>query len=177
LKKEGKVKKIIQFFKNLFKALPVIWNEGDVIYRDYLTKAFNRRYLDRIGKKRIKHFSVVAVDIADFKEYQDAHGGPAADQLLKRVVKILFESPRVTDSVIRLGERADEFIIILPATERASAERFINRINEQLSKEQAFLCHGISCWREGVAFEELIKEADDELYRNKRLRKGGKRGL
>lgn len=86
---------------------------------DPLTGLFNRRRLgERLAMEldraaRFDHpLSVVMVDVDHFKPYNDTHGHPMGDVVLRRVAEILAESVRSVDTVARYG--GEEFTVLLP---------------------------------------------------------------
>ena len=158
--------KIVRFIK----AVLTVYRYGsDALDRDPLTGVYNRRYFDKqhIGRKEVERaerygspLSVVLLDIKGFKRINDNHGLLAGDKTLKKVTDLLTRHSRKNDTIVRLGERADEFLVVMPGTERIGAERFMTRINEELAKEGISLNYGVSSWEKGLAFEQLFQEAD-----------------
>ncbi|HKL87177.1 MAG TPA: diguanylate cyclase, partial [Treponemataceae bacterium] len=90
---------------------------------DSLTGIFNRRYMDIILKKEInrsarykKDFSIVLLDIDNFKIVNDTRGHPFGDKVLRKLSNLLRESLREEDVLCRYG--GEEFLVILPETNR-----------------------------------------------------------
>jgi len=175
--KEGRmrlIKKIAQFLKNLFKAIPAIWQEGDVVYRDPLTKLFNRRFLKDVGPKEIKRsmrydrpLSFAILDIDSFKEYNDREGHAKGDEVLKRVALALLARCRDSDLIVRYG--GDEFVIMLPETNKEGTLQLLKDIKEELSPTG--ISYGVSTSTPEVGYSDLelmIKKADVEFYKNKK---------
>lgn len=86
---------------------------------DPLTGVFNRRHLEQrleMELNRARRFgdplSVIMIDIDHFKKYNDAHGHPMGDRVLKDVASTLRASVRRVDTVARYG--GEEFTILLP---------------------------------------------------------------
>ncbi|HMG18095.1 MAG TPA: diguanylate cyclase [Gemmatimonadales bacterium] len=128
--------------------------------------------------RRLHHqFSVVMADVDLFKRYNDEHGHPAGDVVLKRVAAIMREASRDVDFVARYG--GEEFLIMMPETEIEGATEFAERVRKKLAAERLpagriTLSLGVSAFPlHGDAPDQLIAEADAALYLAKRA--GGDR--
>ena len=73
------------------------------------------RRADRYGHK----LSLLLVDIDNFKRYNDAHGHPAGNEVLRVIGRLLRDNARATDILARFG--GEEFAAILPETTKADA--------------------------------------------------------
>jgi len=87
--------------------------------RDDLTGLFNRRhFFDNLEKevqraRRYRRtFSLLLLDLDDFKGYNDTHGHLKGDEALKEVARLLLASTRRADIVARFG--GEEFVVLLP---------------------------------------------------------------
>jgi diguanylate cyclase (GGDEF)-like protein len=153
-------------------------------YRDPLTGMWNRRYFEeRLAEEQSRsqraggrRFSVLVVDINDFKAINDDHGHPAGDALLKWAGEFLATHLRTHDVPCRTG--GDEFAVILPDVSREDATRLVARLREQLVAANAgreialSLSLGTATWpEEGGTVAELIAHADEEMYADKRRQK------
>jgi len=151
---------------------------------DPLTGLFNRRRVMEVlenevrRSRRLRHrFSVVMADVDLFKRYNDEHGHPAGDEVLKRVAAIMREASRDVDFVARYG--GEEFLIMLPETELDGATEFAERVRKKLAKDKLpagriTLSMGVSAFpMHADAPDQLIAEADAALYLAKRA--GGDR--
>src|SRR6266550_4021671 len=151
---------------------------------DPLTGLFNRLQMMEVLENEVRrsrrlqhHFSVVMADVDLFKKYNDEHGHPAGDEVLKRVAAIMRDASRDVDFVARYG--GEEFLIMLPETELEGATEFAERIRKKLAKEKLPAGHitlslGVSAFPiHGDSPDQLIAEADAALYLAKRA--GGDR--
>jgi len=87
--------------------------------RDDLTGLFNRRhFFDNLEKevqraRRYRRvFSLILLDLDDFKGYNDTYGHLKGDEALKEVGRLLLASTRRADIVARFG--GEEFVVLLP---------------------------------------------------------------
>jgi diguanylate cyclase (GGDEF)-like protein len=155
--------------------------------RDPLTGLLNRRVMEAILNREFARatryensLSVAFIDIDDFKRVNDTYGHDRGDDLLNHVAKQLMKISRETDVVARFA--GDEFVVILPQTSAENAERLMSRLMVYFSKnplktDEITVPASISI---GVASTEdksimtplqLIKNADQNLYRSKRQKK------
>ncbi|MBI5052702.1 MAG: diguanylate cyclase, partial [Chloroflexi bacterium] len=93
---------------------------------DSLTGAYNRRHFDEFLPKEIERcnryrhgVSLIMLDMDRFKEYNDAYGHPAGDEVLRQVVRLILKNVRGVDVVARYG--GEEFAVVLPETDLAGA--------------------------------------------------------
>src|SRR3990172_2142995 len=63
--------------------------------------------------------TLIMVDIDHFKRYNDTHGHPQGDEVLKDVSSILLKNTRQVDVVARYG--GEELVLILPLTPKEPA--------------------------------------------------------
>ncbi len=152
-------------------------------YIDELTGALNRRYLNLIVDREIqrcrrykKKFCIMIADLDNFKIINDTYGHLTGDKALRFFTKTTRDFLRAADSIIRYG--GDEFIVMLPNTDIAGAERVGNRIIELLKKNEfeglkLSASIGLAMFPEhGETWEEIFSVADRALYNAKRLGKG-----
>jgi diguanylate cyclase (GGDEF)-like protein/PAS domain S-box-containing protein len=145
---------------------------------DVLTGLYNRTYYNeellRLQKGRHFPVSIIVGDIDDLKYINDRYGHGMGDKLIKQAAR-LFESVfRQGDVIARTG--GDEFIILLPQTNEATAIQCTLRIREILKKkvnEQPHLSisFGTATATRGTSFTKLIKTADDQMYQEKAEKK------
>ncbi|HLA00441.1 MAG TPA: GGDEF domain-containing protein, partial [Thermodesulfovibrionales bacterium] len=102
---------------------------------DALTGLYNRRYFFEKAReaahKAIKHHSPISIfifDIDHFKKYNDMHGHPEGDYLLKELSRILKENSREGDVTARYG--GEEFIVLMPDTDKEGAVVYGEKIRK-----------------------------------------------
>ncbi len=110
---------------------------AELAVRDALTGLFNRRAFDsRVAdevQRAVRYqrpLSVLMIDIDHFKHYNDEHGHPEGDTLLRELSALFLTCVRGTDFVSRYG--GEEFAVILPETNRANAQAVAGIILERV---------------------------------------------
>ncbi len=173
---------------NIIDKAVLLENAMRMSITDDLTGLFNHRYFMQrlIGEvKRAKRykleFSLVMMDIDDFKQYNDHFGHPRGNDLLRQLSEALRDIYREADVLARYG--GDEFAVIIPETKPEAAFQVSDRIREKVAaypfegrEKQPGGAVTISA---GVASfptdsedpHLLIKHADYALYEAKRLGK------
>ena len=145
---------------------------------DGLTKLYNKSYLlikikDELKRfKRYKtSFSLILLDIDDFKKINDTYGHQKGDEILFKVANILNDSRRDLDICARYG--GEEFAIVLPHTKSNEARLIAERIRRKVENYFQNGCKltisiGISnCPNSSIILKTLIKKADEALYESK----------
>ena len=102
-------------------------------YKDGLTGVANRRMFDSIielewanARRSCQPLSLIMLDIDYFKQYNDHYGHVQGDQCLKQIGQVLTSAAtRSRDFVARFG--GEEFVLVLPETDEASAAKIAER--------------------------------------------------
>lgn len=146
--------------------------------RDALTNLPNRRAIDRQLEaiaEAGKLLSVAFCDIDHFKSINDKYGHAVGDRVLKAVAETLAEAmnPHI---VGRFG--GEEFVVVLPETDQASAFEMVEQARTALSQRHFRVRDtdepiGQVTFSAGIAVtdrdpQEALREADDLLYEAKR---------
>jgi len=150
---------------------------------DELTKLCNRREFNRRLRSEwervergLSAFHLAVVDVDFFKQVNDRHGHPAGDWVLQELASVLTRATRQTDLVARLG--GEEFCLLLIGhsdDEVCSALERVRHMVAQHSWEQGVpglsltVSIGAASWRAANTCDELLKHADQALYRAKNL--------
>ena len=146
---------------------------------DGLTGILNHRSF----RERLKHewtrfernstpISLILLDVDRFKQYNDAYGHPAGDEVLRRVAIILEESGRDGNVVCRYG--GEEFVVIAPDTDAAGAMALAERLRLAIETEHwphlsVTASFGVSTTRIAEhSIDDLIVRADTAMYHSKR---------
>lgn len=152
---------------------------------DPLTDLYNRRALEKRLQDELRRaqryhhpLSLIMADIDHFKHYNDTHGHPQGDVVLRQVAGLLRSNVRETDFVARYG--GEEFLIILPETTKEGGLHAAEKI--RLAVETKSFAHaetqpggrltlslGVATYPEDLAEGQgLIHKADEALYAAKR---------
>ncbi len=147
---------------------------------DSLTGLFNRRYLSHLYQNGSdKQFSVMFIDIDDFKEVNDSFGHDFGDLLLLQIAARLKQSVRKTDILVRYG--GDEFVICFQhLVDNHDIDFVAGKIKDSIT--EPFFIHGrtirvsasigiSSTHGAGVRLQELISDADQAMYGIKQTEK------
>ena len=149
---------------------------------DTLTKLDNRRRFFDVIKQEFNRslryqttFSVISIDVDNFKLINDSYGHPVGDKALLSVVKEISDHLRNVDYFARLG--GDEFMILLPETTKKQAIKVAKRISNtfcqfSLTHEQntipITLSIGIDSYQKGdQIYDDVLKRVDHALYQAK----------
>jgi diguanylate cyclase (GGDEF)-like protein/PAS domain S-box-containing protein len=144
---------------------------------DPLTNLWNYRCFvtsvdDEIQRfKRFSNcFSLLMVDVDNFKEYNDTLGHLEGDVFLKDLGKLFTSHLRVIDKVCRYG--GDEFVILLPGTDldqaRVAGEKLRESVENYPFKQKMTVSIGVSEFKKPLSRFELLMRVDRALYQAKR---------
>jgi diguanylate cyclase (GGDEF)-like protein len=156
-------------------------------YRDPLTGLWNRRYFeerlneelsrsDRAGSGR--RFSVMVLDLNDFKATNDRHGHPVGDAVLRDVGEFLVTHLRQHDVACRTG--GDEFSVLLPDLSAEDCGHLVDRLRGGLEATNSArripisLSMGTASWPQAKDTVELMRLADEAMYADKHRQRGKK---
>jgi diguanylate cyclase (GGDEF)-like protein len=137
-------------------------------------RALMKRLDDEVTRfKKDKHgFSVLVGDVDHFKQYNDAFGHPAGDEVLQMIAEIMRDSTRKQDCCARYG--GEEFVIVLPDTAIADALDTAEHIRARVAAKKfngrkMTLSIGVASFPEDADdAEAIIAVADEALYQAKR---------
>jgi len=149
---------------------------------DYLTGLANRGEFERTVNSEISHskrtdepFSVLLMDLDDFKEINDTYGHAAGDEVLCEIGRRMMEQVRTEDLLARFG--GDEFGAFVRQESddsiEALAQRIINAVRKPITlstgeKVNVGISIGIATFSDTVdSLSTLLGQADQALYKAK----------
>jgi diguanylate cyclase (GGDEF)-like protein len=151
--------------------------------RDPLTGLYNRRKFQEFlqyeiirAKRHQRGFSVIMVDLDNFKYINDTFGHPIGDMVLKELTALLSAELRKGDVLARIG--GDEFAIILPETHAEQGLQVAHKLHQTLSNKEFELPVGklrstasfslVSFPEDGDSAEKISSAMDVVLYKAKK---------
>jgi len=165
---------IIGFLLSMLRIKMV--QEQHMATTDHLTGVANRRLFFSLlqteiqRSRRYNHpFTLVYMDIDDFKSINDHHGHAVGDTILRDVSQVTKNSLRTVDTIARLA--GDEFTILLPETDMEATRTVITKIQTSLQSIQEQYDCTVTMSIGAVSFkdapetvDDAIKIADDLMY-------------
>lgn len=146
---------------------------------DSLTGLYNRAAFNKITKQlgAKKSFSVIVIDINDFKMFNDKYGHAYGDTVIKTVATIVRKSFNKHYTCYRIG--GDEFAIIGNETDKERIKKQLITMTDNLagmSKKGNILptvSYGYSVFQKGENhdFRKTFKEADEQMFSFKKTQK------
>lgn len=164
----------------------------NLVYRDDLTGMLNRRGFNEEAGKVFKYmyskhglslnrqgdtlpFSIVFIDIDDFKKVNDKYGHDEGDKVLKHTAKIMGRILRKNDIYARWG--GEEFVVALPQSNKKTAvkvaEKLCNAFADSKIKlggkpVQVTMSVGIVMHSNEINLHQMIEKADQAMYKAKK---------
>ncbi len=142
---------------------------------DKLTQLYSRSFLEeeikRLDTPRQLPISIIMIDVNGLKIINDAYGHNKGDEVLKKSAEILQNSVREEDLVARWG--GDEFVILLPSTNREEAVKIGRRIEQSCQelpteKDPISLSLGVAVKSRGEQeIYQVLNKADEKMYQHK----------
>lgn len=151
---------------------------------DPLTTLFNRRHFEEraardleVAKRAQRPFSLLVLDVDEFKQVNDRFGHLVGDRVLQGVGRVLLESARAMDLSARIG--GEEFTVAMPDATAQDAIAAAERIRERIASpgpfdllalhgEKVTISVGVASFpQHGNSLQELFSAADTALYRAK----------
>ncbi|MDI1472713.1 GGDEF domain-containing protein [Thermodesulfovibrio sp. 1176] len=150
---------------------------------DPLTDIYNKKFFYEMAQKEFDYFkrygrkfSLLFIDIDDFKKINDRYGHLSGDMVLQEIAKRLQKAVRKNDMVFRFG--GEEFVVLLHGANSERAISIAERIRQEVANEEIKIYEDnkisitISC---GVAtvnesikdVQELVDRADIAMYKAK----------
>lgn len=152
--------------------------EREELFRDPLTNLYSRSNFEKSMLRKINSsepFSILLIDLNDFKSINDTYGHVYGDRALQCVADILMQSANVEDIVCRYG--GDEFIVLIE-NDQDIGRHVVSRIENTLARCNKELVFDISL-SYGVVFverhnqrtpDDIVNVADRLMYADKARR-------
>lgn len=165
-----------------------------LVYRDELTGLLNRRGFKEEAEKIFESmsafnrsgvekrsapkfpFSVLFMDLDNFKKINDKYGHDAGDLVLKTAAKTLRRNLRKNDIYGRWG--GEEFVVVLPKITKAIAEKVAEKLRREIEnlkiriadgkKLRVTMSIGIVVHHDEINLSEMINKADKVMYEAKK---------
>ncbi len=152
-----------------------------IAHTDHLTQLANRRYTYQRGEalfNQAKHsgvpMSVILFDADNFKDINDQFGHDGGDKVLQHLASVSQTLIREQDLLGRIG--GEEFLLLLPETSREECLKIAERLRQTLAESspealagesRVTISAGVATLNTELQFSELLKLADNALYRAK----------
>jgi diguanylate cyclase (GGDEF)-like protein len=152
-------------------------SDRQAAHLDELTGAYRRGSgfleLEREMMRAVRQgqpLAVAFVDVDHLKQVNDSQGHAAGDQLLRHVAGALISRLRDYDMVIRYG--GDEFVAVMNGLSADAATARLRSINTVLCtmSSGASMSIGVSELQPGDSADDLVRRADEALYRARSTR-------
>jgi diguanylate cyclase (GGDEF)-like protein len=177
-----KLKRIMRSLETSHKKLEIL------AAIDPMTELYNKRSFDELSlqifKKSQKNnldFSLIILDIDNFKSINDTYGHPVGDIVIVHIAQLLKELLRKNDIICRYG--GEEFIVLLPETTVDNSINIAQELCESIALSEVIIGDdmrisytaslGVSCFNSDVDNEvlDVISRADKALYNAKNMGK------
>jgi diguanylate cyclase (GGDEF)-like protein len=153
---------------------------------DGLTGLYNHKFFEELLNAEIAradryryNFSLIMIDIDDFKEINDNFGHQSGDTILIEIASLFKSLARKTDSAVRYG--GEEFAIILSQTAKEHGRVLADRVVKSVAtlkfkdfphNKTVTVSAGLAGYPDDARTpESLIKKADEALYQAKNMGK------
>ena len=150
-----------------------------MVITDELTNLFNRRRILELleielekARRYKRDLALIMIDLDFFKRINDSFGHQFGDKVLRKISEIMKQNTRNLDLVGRYG--GEEFLLILPETNLEKAALVAEKLRQKIKKSDI---EGLdfkltasfgAVQYEGESSQQLIKRADDLLYKAKK---------
>lgn len=179
----ARVRRQLQLRRRMDELLEETAQLHQLSITDGLTQIHNHRFFQERLKEEFRRaqryddpLALVLLDVDHFKEVNDQYGHPVGDTVLREVASCIRSSVRDTDLIARYG--GEEFAVLLPKTHLAGALTVAERVWRSIGSLRAGPAEvikvtaslGVSGFpsRSVVSSDQLLRTADEALYRAKR---------
>ncbi|MFT6873981.1 MAG: diguanylate cyclase (GGDEF)-like protein [Granulosicoccus sp.] len=151
---------------------------------DELTGLLNRKYanklIEELNNEPAKTHTVMFLDLNGFKDVNDFYGHAAGDEVLMTVAERLVRATPSNGTLARWG--GDEFVIVLPDTDKNSAEIFASTVHAEFEtpistsegNHEISTSIGLATSHSGKSLQQALIEADSLMYEEKKKLKSSR---
>ncbi len=145
---------------------------------DTLSGLYNRRYINAKLDSEIERFkryqtplSVILLDIDHFKKINDTYGHDVGDMVIQKISQLLKSSIRKGDIIARWG--GEEFLVVVANSNIDGAAALAGKIRAAVEScdfgfgRDVTISLGVASMNENITQDELVKKADEALYKAK----------
>ena len=151
-------------------------------FHDALTGMLNRRAFDQELRHLLQthsQFTLIILDVDRFKKINDEFGHIFGDQVLKAIARRVTDACKAGIKGFRIG--GEEMAVILPHTTLLVARQFAEALRRAVEKitvmerksgqrlNSLSASFGVAEYLTGDTYEQIMRRADDQLYRAKEL--------
>jgi len=145
---------------------------------DLLTGLYNREAFEKELAKWINDntkFCLVFLDLDNFKEVNDNYGHEKGDEILIHTAEIMRENLKGMDLIGRIG--GDEFVMAIKDCDKVCAKHILDAIEYEIKRhfkhfDVSASIGGVIFPDEGENYKDLLKKADEKMYKVKETGKG-----
>ncbi|MCK8825963.1 HD domain-containing phosphohydrolase [Fuchsiella alkaliacetigena] len=174
-KDSGEIEGVVEFVRDITERKKKEKKLEYLSYSDFLTGLYNRRFFEekikRLDVQKQLPISIIVFDVNGLKIINETYGNQKGDQILIKVADILSSTIRQEDILARWA--GDEFVALLPQTNKKEAEEFCKQIREKCAasrddKNPISLGMGVAVKeRVGEDIYEVLHQADEYMYQDK----------
>lgn len=142
-----------------------------IFYRDTLTKAYSRAYLEHFRANLEGADAVAMIDVDHFKEINDTYGHLVGDAALRHITDAIRACVRERDVIVRYG--GDEFLLLVQTISEKDFLKMLKRIRGEVSQSvipeypEITLCISVGGVYGSHPLSRAIDAADKAMYRDK----------
>lgn len=156
------------FIVSLIQQRDLIRNLEQISFRDQMTGAMNRyalnSYLARAHLER--DMGLIYCDLIGLKRVNDRFGHASGDRTIIQAYQVLGGMFPV-DQIFRMG--GDEFLVVREGVGREKFQESVEQLKAAAVSSRCWLSIGSAwCQAGGKSFNDLMNEADENMYENKR---------
>jgi diguanylate cyclase (GGDEF)-like protein len=169
LKKPFLKEELIIRINNLLDLYDSFKKINSQLQKDPLTCVYNRFFLENVLENMFNMYekkSIAMLDIDFFKKINDTYGHQHGDKVLKDFANNIIGVVRKSDIVVRYG--GEEFLIFMPNTSKEEGFIALLKIREAVKKSEFNYTFSGGIADEGETLAEMIKIADNRLYKAKK---------